>query len=143
MAATLRFAKVHDTAVLAHGDTTPSDSDWTAWVQAYSGYLREGVRELLVVTSGGGPNAAQRKQLTHAINAFDREVAPKLRTAICSSSSLARGIMTAIVWLTRAPLRGFDFNARTEALDYLQTPQPDRADVLAAAEREYQALVKP
>src|SRR5258706_10564649 len=64
MASTMRFARVGVTMLSVHDHRDPSESDWNAYVAAYAEGAREhGVRGLLAVSRGGGPNARQHKHL--------------------------------------------------------------------------------
>ena len=75
--------------------------------------LAKRVRALLVVTDGGGPNAAQRKVIVEAYGPAPVPV------AICSSSRAARAIVTAISWFYPQPMRSFERSDIPRALQFL------------------------
>ena len=132
---TLRFGRVNRTMLLVHNERNPSAPDWSAWVEAYAqGALEFGVRALVVVSGGGGPNARQRTELMSTlIGRLERASAEEFRTAVCSDSVLARTITKAIGWLSGTPhLRSFGFGQRMEALEFLRVPEPERSEILRA-----------
>ena len=129
--------------VLVCGSSNPSDEDWTTWTRAYSRAAAEhGVRSLFVVSRGGGPTARQRKEvITMLMEAHMNPVLEEFRTAVCSSSPMARAITSAIGWLAGAPgMRSFGNEQRDEALEYLGVPPEERSEILQVVRRFEQEL---
>src|SRR5512147_1959684 len=115
MPSAMRYARVGVTMLSVHDHRDPSDADWTEYVEAYEAAARDhGVRGLLAVSRGGGPNARQRKHVVDRLGRYGY-----IKTAVCSSSAIARGITTAIGWLTPAQLKGFGYAERDAALAWL------------------------
>ncbi len=86
--------------VLIHTSATPAPDEWHAYVAQVSSLLAEGPRlfHSFVATDGGGPNAAQRKELAYAIEAGPGD----LLTHVFTTDSLIRGIVTAFSWITKS-----------------------------------------
>jgi hypothetical protein len=134
---TLRFTRIEDVMCLVHDDRNPAVEDWRLYVEALTaGVVDQGVARLLVVSRGGGPNAAQRKALVDSLGSH----ATKFATAVCSSSPIARGITTALGWLTPARITGFAYDDRRRALDFLAVPAARQAGVLIAVEASISSL---
>jgi hypothetical protein len=136
-ASTLRFGRIDTTMFVVHDERNPSPHDWSEWVRAYAIAARDhGVRGLLVISSGGGPNGRQRSEVVEGLIGAVGEAAEGIRTAICSDSRLARGIATAIGWLMATPyLRRFGYRQRNEALEFLQVDAVARPAILGVLER--------
>jgi hypothetical protein len=129
---TLRFTRLEGLMCLIHDDRQPSMEDWKVYVQALVEAVSEhAVRRLLVVSRGGGPNAAQRKLLVRDIVPALGGEAWALRTAVCTSSPLARGITVALGWISTGNLTGFGYDERRRALEFLEIPIDRHAAVLA------------
>jgi len=138
---TLRFLRVDDVMCLIHDERDPAPEDWRVYVAALATALAEhGVRKLLVVSAGGGPNAAQRKLLVDAIVPALGGDIRALKTAVCTSSPLARGITVALGWLSSASLTGFGYDERRQALDFLAVAVSRQRVVLLAVAGEIDAL---
>lgn len=143
---TLLFERVGLLALLVHDERDPSAADWSQWVQFYATATREhNVRDLLVLSRGGGPNSRQRTEVVNALVGCLGPGAMRLRTAVCTDSRLARGITTAIGWLY--PMRhlrsfGHDQEQRNLALDFLQVAPGLRPAVLSTAERMEHELLR-
>jgi hypothetical protein len=137
MVTTLRFGRIETTMLLVCGEQNPSDEDWSEWIDAYTNAaVEDGVRNLLVLSRGGGPNARQRKQLIATmVNGVNDEV-DRFRTAVCGDAAAVRVITSAIGWLSGAPhMKSFGYEEREKALRYLGTPEEDWRDVIATVKR--------
>jgi hypothetical protein len=111
---TLRFAHAGKFIVLVHNREPPAQAEWDAYIAALTVSRRTlSVLNLLVVTEGGAPNAAQRAQIATAYGDT-----PTL-TAVCNRSAIVQRVITAVGWITRARLRGFDYDDLAGAMDYL------------------------
>ena len=115
----------------------PIPEDWSTWVETYSAAgVEHGVRRLLVVSSGGGPNARQRKELVTRVVARLGHVAEEYTTAVCGNSPIVRSITAAIGWLSGAHgMRSFADERRDEALAFLKVPALLRPEILATVKR--------
>ncbi len=84
--------------VLLHTAEVPADDEWSAYVDALSHTLAlaRGRVHAFVATDGGGPNAAQRQRLAHAMTRGDAI------THIFTTDVVPRGILTAFRWVSRA-----------------------------------------
>jgi hypothetical protein len=95
--------------VAVHDEHTPGDDEWQTWLDLYRKRGADS-RALIVHSTGGGPSSPQRKHLLDAINALAR-VPP---VAVLTSSTVMRGLVTAIGWFEPAARR-----AKTFRLDEL------------------------
>ena len=135
--ATLRFDRVGTTMVLSHTEREPSAQEWSAWLRAMTAAIRaHGVRGAFVVTRGGGPNGLQRAEAIRLLTIALGDDVPQMKVAVCSDSPIARGITTALLWLTQhSGLKMFGYDDRVEALTFLGVPQEQRPEILSLAER--------
>lgn len=100
--------------VLVNGPTTPADDEWRAYVRDVERWLPDLVGTL-IVSDGGGPNSAQRRELKEA---FTRHGRASVRTAVLSDSLMARGIVNALN-LFNPGIRVFRPDAVGDALAYI------------------------
>lgn len=135
--ATLRFARVGRLMLLVHGQRAPSPEGWSAWVEAFANAAAEhGVRALLVVSQGGGPNARQRKEVVEALVVRLGAAVDEMATAVCGSAPTVRAITAAIGWLSGAPrMRSFASDAQHQALEYLKVPKVKRPEILLVTQK--------
>lgn len=132
---TLRFARFDTILLLVCGSEALSASDWSVWSQAYARAAAEhGVRRLFVVSAGRGPNARQRSEVISALMARIGRDIGKIRTAVCGDTRFVRAVNMAIAWMAGITLRGFGYEERQAALQYLAVPEIQRAQILLAAE---------
>jgi hypothetical protein len=138
---TLRFARFDDVLLLVCGSQTLSRSDWSVWSLAYARAAAEhGVRRLLVLTTGRGPDARQRSEvITAVMSRIGRDIG-QMRTAVCGDTRFWRAVNMALAWMAGVTLRGFGYEERRAALQYLAVPEIQRAQILLAAERFATAL---
>jgi hypothetical protein len=118
------FAFVSDVLVAVHGDQPPSSSEWRRYLAACAN-ASDKVRANVVVTSGGGPNAAQRAELSNLPNLMT------FPTAVVSSSIVVRGIVTAISWLGKR-IKAFSPADIDSACRYLALTAETKPKVLLA-----------
>lgn len=127
--------------VLVHAEVQPSDKDWESTVQRWDRFgrrVRAAGRQpsCLALSPGGeGPNARQRRLLDDV----NREIRP--RVAVASSSSIARGIVTAIAWFGHTEIRSFQPHELDAALAYLSIPVSERPLVERAIASTQKRLV--
>ena len=122
---------------LVCGEQNPSDDDWTEWIDAYeNGAVEHGVRTLLVLSRGGGPNARQRKQLVARMVAGVNDAVEELRTAVCGDAAAVRAITNAIGWLSGTPhMKSFGYEARQKALQYLGASEEYWPEIIGTVKR--------
>jgi hypothetical protein len=123
--------------ILVCGKRDPTNEEWTAWCEFYAAAVeRDGVRRLFVVSAGGGPNARQRKQVISAVLQRVGPVVEELATAACGNSPMVRIVTAAFGWLAGVPrMKSFRADERERALDFLNAPAAQRAEILAVARR--------
>lgn len=125
------FERVRDLLVLVHGVQNPSEAEWNAYVE----YARAGIygdkplTRLLVTTLGGSPNASQRRAL---LIAGGSKLVP---TCVCTDSTVARGVITAIGWLASAPVHALSLGDIEPALHLLDVPAQHHPAVIAVVQR--------
>jgi hypothetical protein len=102
--------------VIVHGPKSPTDAEYRATVQAYGKHLGR-FRSILIHSDGGAPNPAQRKQTT---DFWEGKSLP--RTAIMTSSSIARGVMTALNWFFPQKLKAVKDGDFRTAFEFLEVP---------------------
>lgn len=134
--ADLAYERVGDTLVLCHNDKTPADADWNAWIAVS---LRNEHRKVLVSSHGGGPSASQRNRLSQARVESGH---PPEQVALLSDSSVLRGILTAIAWLTGNNVKAFSPRELTEALRWLGQPLERQREIEALLARLHRSLAK-
>jgi len=119
--------------VLVLGESPPTKQDW----DAHCAYITQTVaagrlpKYIIAVTEGGGPNAAQRQQL---VNVLPKGFRPE-RMAVCSSSMVTRGILTALAWLGLDGTKSFQFDELYEAWSWVGPPGVSFAELEAVVVR--------
>jgi hypothetical protein len=116
--------------IVAYGAAGPTAAEWTAYLDLME---RQGIDRTmqLVVTDGGGPTAAQRREL-------DKLLAGRtMPMAVVSGSIRVRGVVSVLSWLNRR-IRAFRPPELREALVYLGVPAR-RGDLI---ERELNRLLQ-
>ncbi|MEZ4307331.1 MAG: hypothetical protein R3F14_04710 [Polyangiaceae bacterium] len=82
--------------ILVAGPNPPTDAEWHTYVEAVKAEEHRGLdlteMRTLVITDGGGPNAAQRKMVNDVLRGRTT------RVATVSGSPFFRGIVTALTW---------------------------------------------
>lgn len=133
MPATLISRSLGELELLVIGEHSPSADDWDRHCQrVQEAIATHKLAQLVAVVSGGGsPNAAQRKQFLQIIMAAP--VRPK-RIAVCTSSIVARGVMTAFTWFGMNGLRAFQFNDLSQAWMWLAPERLPCAELQAAVD---------
>lgn len=123
---TLQFEKSGQTLLIVHTSEAPSDEDWDAWLarMAQADYAN-----ILIVSRGGGPTAAQRRKT----NKFwlGKKV-PKF--ALVTTSRFVIGIVKAFNWFLDDQLKPFHPDDLERAFDYIEVPAHERDALRRAAE---------
>jgi hypothetical protein len=97
----------------------PSDAEWARYTEQTVACLELANPSALVITDGGGPNAAQRKLVG---SVFESQYAP---CAVISDSVIVRGIVKALTWVNEE-IAVFSPAAIHQALLYINI-KDDRA----------------
>ncbi len=105
--------------VTVHSEREPLDEEWSRYVASAREYLPLLDQRILVISGGGAPNAAQRRQL---VTLLEGGLAP---TAILTGSWLMRGAGTAVSWFNPS-LRVFGLDGLAQAMDHLQLNDTER-----------------
>jgi hypothetical protein len=115
------------------GKAPPSQYDWDAHCQRIDTAIANDClcSRVLVVSDAGGLTASQRKQL---FDVLMRAAVRPPRIAVCSSSVLTRGIVSAYTLLGVAGLRTFPMDNMFAAWAWL------RSELVTFAELEYTVL---
>ena len=130
--ATLAFRAIEDDLVVyVGGDVPPDHAEW----QAYVRHVEESARrwrtktrlyKVFVFVDDSSPNAAQRAAVWKAADGAH------VRSAIVTSSMVARKVITAFGWLG-APMRGFAPRDLRAAATYLELPLDRLPTVIRSA----------
>lgn len=123
---TMWFDRVGELHILVHGTAPPAPGEWLEHVARYRSDLtaNNAPKAFLVVSAGGGPNSTQRKQVV--------AVAPEkddMPVIICSSSAIARGITTALRWISKVPYYSFEYDEIEAAYRQTGATTPTLAEV--------------
>ena len=111
--ATMAFQFLDSVAIAVHGHSSPSDEEWRRWVEACRTLAAPNDLPVYIVSKGGAPNAAQRRQLDEAA------AGSKPRVAVLSSSVFVRGVVTAISWAQDMKIKSFALDDVDRALAHL------------------------
>jgi len=121
----MRFMVVNERLVIfVNLASAPSDSEWSAYVDAVRSRRRKqpGVR-ILAITEGGAPTAKQRQAAA--------TVAKDLPCAVISDSVVARTIVTALSWLG-VNVKSFSASGTDRAFDFLELSSAERTSATTA-----------
>ena len=132
--ATLAFRAVDDDLVVyVGGDAAPDHTEWQSYVRHAEDVARRWrtknrLYKFFVFVDDSAPNAAQRAAVWKAMRATHG------RSAVVTSSLVARKIITAFGWLG-APMRGFSPRDLVAAAGYLELTL-DRLPLVISTARE-------
>ena len=129
MARTMAFRYSDGLLLVAHSAQSPSEADWAEYLRYCEHEMPRSCRRTLVLTRGGGPDAAQRKRVQTLIERISQGQTEPLRVAVVTDSTLVRGIVTALNWFN-PHTRAFASAALPEALRYLSVPAGETAERL-------------
>lgn len=115
---------VDQVLIVLYGRAPPTDAEWTEYLVMVS---RHGIASSrhLVITEGGSPTLAQRRQLTELL------AGRPVPVAVLSARARVRGAVTLLSWFNRW-IKFFPPEAIVDALLYLEIPL-GRADLLESA----------
>ena len=119
-----------DLELLVIGKAPPSQHDWDVHCQRIQAAIAGNrlCSRVLVVSDGGGLGTGQRKQFFDIL--LQADIRPE-RIAVCSSSVLTRGIVSAYTWLGVNGLRTFPMDNMFAAWAWV------RSELVTFAELEY------
>jgi hypothetical protein len=124
MKKTMAFRLLPDIHIAVNSADDPSDEEWQAYTSAVIAKLDRGYdiarMRTLVVSDGGGPNAAQRKIVNTSL------AGRPTRVALVSSSVAIRSITTALGWFN-SQIKSFSPGDVTSAFRFLDIPESDYA----------------
>lgn len=124
--------------VIVHGPQAPSEEDYTATLDGYAKHLGR-FRSILIHSDGGAPNPAQRKRTTEF---WEGKELPN--TVIMTSSTFARGVLTALSWFfPEQKLRAVKDGEFRLAFEHLQVPLPERTGAEQTVARLRRELAGP
>jgi len=110
-----------DVLVFLSGNSPPDDAEWQAYAHTVAGIAKQAQErgstlKFIVFADENGPNAKQRAAFVEQLRGL------ATRTAVVSSSLLARNIITAFGWLNFS-VKGFAPTNLTAAASYLELTQ--------------------
>jgi hypothetical protein len=103
--------------IALHGSEPPTDDEWDGYMALGRGFFEQnpnGDMRGFTVTLGGGPTSKQRAVLAEFFKGR-----PSPLAAVVTESVIARGIVTAIRWLSGVQGRAFRFRDYGQALEYV------------------------
>jgi hypothetical protein len=101
----MTWSFVGDVGVIVHGSATPTAAEWDSWLAEYR--KRSSVLKGVVIYSfGGGPSSKQRTDLLKIVDKL--QYVPQ--TVMVTSSTVARGIITAMSWFVAPAKRAQVFS---------------------------------
>lgn len=134
------FKIVGNVHIVINGTTEPHDEDWRLYMNAVRSEEQKmtdfAKMRTLVFSGGGGPNAKQRKEINEFLGGRATPV------AIVTSSTIMRGIVTALQWFN--PLaRAFSPDNVVAAMQFLGTSNSDTNLVWSEAKKLQRSVGAP
>jgi hypothetical protein len=122
--------------LLVHRPVPIDNAEWQEFLDVAESIARAkgGVEVLVRTEEKGGPDAGQRADLN------DRFANLKMRVAVLTSSRITRGIAMALSWLKVIDIKALPPNDVDSALDFLETSDDERAEIIAALRRLEQRI---
>ncbi|MCA9609713.1 MAG: hypothetical protein KC619_29145 [Myxococcales bacterium] len=133
----MRWRRLGRLCLTVHGEQSPTDEEWTAYLAGIDRHVPLHAQRVLVVSAGGAPSSAQRKRMVDALEGAQVPV------AIITSSLLMRGAGIAVSWFNPF-VEVFAPHQLARALDHLGLTEWQRAEVpriLAQLESELEISV--
>jgi hypothetical protein len=123
--ASLSWTRYQDVLIVAQRPGLPSDADWAEYLHDISASPFKGV---LVI---GEDNKLGPTQRAAVVDLLKRNNA---RNAVVTSSTITRGVMTALGWFG-LPVKAFAPTNVDGALEFLAVPLAQRGEALATVEK--------
>jgi len=120
-----------DVVLAVHNQLAPSDAEWAAFIADIATIAEQkGIDKIrhLIITEGGSPSSAQRKQINDAL------AGQSTRVAVVTDSRLARMATTAISWFNRG-IVAFSPDKLEAAFHHLEIPTGLRPKVVENARK--------
>jgi hypothetical protein len=116
----MRSVVVSRVLLVVHGSEEPEDRDWEHFLKLLGSHSE--LIGVLVYTPGPGPGSQHRARIA--------KISEKRNVpfAVCSSSRLARGIVTVLSWFG-VPIKAFDASRTDDAIAHLNIPEADRETI--------------
>jgi hypothetical protein len=111
---TVAYKRLGTLFVSVHGKAMVSHAQFPEILETFR-QLDFATVKMLVITDGGGPTPAQRKEMNAALNG------QQLHTAVVADDVWTRGTVTALGWFN-AKIRAFRKSELEGALQYLGVP---------------------
>ncbi len=112
-----------------HYESVPTAAEWSSYLDIYTKNI-DRLSGVLVITEGGAPNSAQRKQLSETY-----EKTRQAPVAIVSDSAIARGAITAFRWLGMVTMTPFSPARLDEAMEFVKADPGTRTKLRAEIQR--------
>jgi len=139
---TLAYEKIGNCIVFVGGRHPFDNTEWDTYSRFLETTFEEGAKTdtkfVCLVLTEVGPTGAQRQRLNDAL----APVFKTFRTAVLTSSHLARGILTAMSWIYPV-YRAFTSTELDAEIEYLNVDTSMRATVKKIVEDLKAELVKP
>jgi hypothetical protein len=134
MPKTMAHAVVDGVFLAVHSKSDPTDEEWQELLIFHKSKAPFSTR-MLVVTEGGGPKPKHRA----ALNDYLKIKGAPMKVAVCTHSTVVRGIVTALNWFNDK-VRAFPIDDLTPALEYLGA-QPAEIPRIAAEVKKLRAML--
>lgn len=128
----MAFGECEGYCVVCHTAVNPTDDEWAEYLLHLG--KASNLPGVLVITAGGVPNSAQRKDLAGVVPHR------KCPIAIVTASPIARGVITALGWLGISGAKAFAPAKMDGAIEYLGVDRAKRRLVLAELARVEEQL---
>jgi len=115
---TIAYERVGQIVAIAHADCPPADAEWKAYLALLERSVPS-VTGILVTTDGAAPDAGQRAAMARLL----AKVGGRFRTAVITSSRVARGVVTLMGWFN-SDIRAFEPDELSVAFDHLGVADP-------------------
>lgn len=126
---TMAFGKVDKFVVVVHSKEPPLDDEWNEYIQFNIRTFTPGdMMKFLAVTDGGAPTTTQRMILNEKLSEYVRGNKHLLRSAIVTSSTFVRGVVTALSWFNSG-ICAFSPTNLEDAMNYLEIPPQYHAEI--------------
>lgn len=123
------YARAGHYLLMAHPETPTTDEEWDRAVAAIREAADTGAKALIVYTTGGGPNAAQRKKVA----AMWEARGAMIDIVVTTPSAMVRGVITALNWFLSRP--AVAFGTLRESMDHLGVPPTEQPNLIVTMDQ--------
>ncbi|MCK6586670.1 MAG: hypothetical protein L6Q76_03690 [Polyangiaceae bacterium] len=125
----MAFSKVEKFVVAVHSKEPPADDEWNQYIQFCARTYTPGdFMKSLIITDGGAPTTTQRMILNEKLSEYVRGNKHLFRSAIVTSSTFVRGVVTALSWFNSG-ICAFSPQNLEDAMNYLEIPAQYHAEI--------------